>query len=167
MTRYVLDADVVIALDLADAGAGHGRLRPLPVVITEVVWDELDAPGDPLGRARKFAETIAGAATPLAPDSAEAETFLALQQPPKTEGPGEHSVIAHCHHHPETIAVLQDKAALRRGVEELRGRVLSFHGLLGALVSDGHLDWKEASAMAARYRRQYSHARLPVWWPRP
>lgn len=62
-----------------------------------------------------------------------------LQEAPKTEGPGEHSVIAYCHHHPEAIAVLRDKAAVRRGIEELRGRVLSFHGLVGELVTRGHV----------------------------
>lgn len=67
--------------------------------------------------------------------------------------------------HPEAIAVLQDKAALRRGVEELRGRVLSFHGFVGELVARGHLNWTEARALAVRYRRQYGHARIPVWWP--
>lgn len=165
MTSYVLDTDVLIALERVDAGIGLDRRGPLPVVVTDVVWSELHAPADSLDRARKYASAIAGPATQLLPNSPEAETFLLLQQPPKTEGPGEHSVIAFSYHHPETIAVLQDKMALRRAVEELRGRVLSFHGLLDVLVSTGRLDRKEASGMAARYRRQYSHARLPVWWP--
>lgn len=136
----------------------------MPVVVTDAVWDELDAPGDPESRAQKFAKAIAGGVTVFEADSPEAATLVALQEPPKTEGPGEHSVIAYCHHHPETIAVLQDKAAVRRGVEELRGRVLSFHGFVGELVSRGHVGWAEARAMAVRYRRRYSHARVPIWW---
>lgn len=74
-------------------------------------------------------------------------------------------MIAYCHHNSDVIAVLQDKGALRRGVEEIRTRILSFHGFLEVLVSRGHLDWKEATAMATKYRANYSHARLPVWWP--
>jgi hypothetical protein len=166
VTRYALDTDVIIALELVDAGTGLDQRGPLPVVVTDVVWGELVAPGDPLARARNYAGAIlAGDVTQFLPDTPEAETFLALQQPPKTEGPGEHSVIAYCHHHPDAIGVLQDKGALRRGVEEIRKRIISFHGFLEVLVSAGHLDWKEATAMATRYRRQYPHARLPVWWP--
>ncbi len=164
MNRYVLDSDVTIALELVAAGSNLGR-RPLPVVVTDVVWDELHAPGDPHNRARTFAQNIAGSVTELAPDSAEAETFLSLQATPKTEGPGEHSVIAYCYHHLDTIAVLQDKGALRRAIEELRGRILSFHGFLAALVAEGHIGWEEATVIAARYRRQYVQSRLPVWWP--
>ncbi len=165
MTRYALDTDVIISLERVDAGSWLDGRGPLPVVVTDVVWSELVAPGDTLARAQKYAGAIAGGVTPLLPDTPEAETFLALQQPPKTEGPGEHSVIAYCHHHADVIAVLQDKGALRRGVEEIRSRILSFHGFLEELVSKGHLNWKEATAMATRYRVSYSHARLPVWWP--
>jgi hypothetical protein len=164
VTRFVLDTDVVISLEQAGSSFSLGSRGPLPVIVTDVVWDELEAPGDTAVRAQKFAKAIAGEVTALAADSPEAATLVALQEPPKTEGPGEHSVIAYCHHHPEAIAVLQDKAALRRGIEELRGRVLSFHGLVGELVGRGHVSWMEARAMATRYRRQYNHARVPVWW---
>ena len=58
-----------------------------------------------------------------------------------------------------------DKAAIRRAVEELRGRVLSFQGLLASLVTGGYLEWADATAIAARYRQLFSHARLPIWWP--
>jgi hypothetical protein len=58
-----------------------------------------------------------------------------------------------------------DKAAIRRSVEELRGRVLSIQGLLAALVTDGYLEWTDASAVAKRYRQHFSHARVPIWWP--
>jgi hypothetical protein len=129
-----------------------------------VVWGELHAPGDPGRRSIAFAQGIAGSATILLPDSAEAATFLQLQGEPKTEGAGEHSVIAYCHHHPDTIAIVMDKAAIRRAVEELRGRVLSFQGMLGALVADRYLEWADANAVAARYRQLFSHARMPVWW---
>ncbi len=165
MTGFVLDADVIIALELADRGTGLAARGALPVVVTDVVWEELGAPGDTEARTQTFAKAIAGDVMVFQADSAEAATLVALQQPPKAEGPGEHSVIAYCQHHPEVIAVLQDKAALRRGVEELRGRVLSFHGFVGELVARGHLNWTEARTLAARYRRQYGHARIPVWWP--
>jgi hypothetical protein len=162
---FALDTDVIISLERADAGTRLDARGTLPVIVTDVVWGELGAPGDTLARAQKYADALSGGATPLLPDTPEAETFLSLQHPPKTEGPGEHSVIAYCHHHLDVIAVLQDKGALRRGVEEIRTRILSFHGFLEALVSRGHLNWTEATAMSTRYRVSYSHARLPVWWP--
>jgi hypothetical protein len=163
--RFVLDSDVLIALEKAGSNLGLGSRGGLPVIVTDVVWDELEAPGDNLHRAQGFARAIAGEITVLEAESAEAATWVALQGSPRTEGAGEHSVIAYCLHHPETIAVLQDKAALRRAVEELRGRVLSFHGFVGELVDRGHFSWDEARSVAARYRRKYSHARTPVWWP--
>jgi len=163
--RFVLDTDVVIALEQAGSGLGLASRGALPVIVTDVVWDELEAPGDAELRAQRFAKAIAGDVTALVADSPEAATLVALQVDPRTEGPGEHSVIAYCHHHPNAIAVLQDKAAIRRAIEELRGRVLSFHGLVGELVDRGHVSWGEARAMASRYRRQYNHARIPVWWP--
>jgi hypothetical protein len=91
--------------------------------------------------------------------------MVALQEAPRAEGAGEHSVIAYCHHHPDSIAVLLDKAALRRAVEELRGRVLSFHGVVGELAERGHVTWAEARTMSTKYRRQFNHARVPIWWP--
>jgi hypothetical protein len=165
VTRYVLDTDVVIALQRADAQSVLASRGLLPVVITDVVWDELRAPGDPGARSITFAGTIARTPTVLEADSVEAGTLLQLQGAPKTEGPGEHSVIAYCHHHVDTTAVLMDKAAIRRAVEELRGRVLSLQGLLAALVTDGYLEWADASLVAARYRQHFSHARVPIWWP--
>jgi hypothetical protein len=91
--------------------------------------------------------SFAGKVTVLQADSPEAATL-----------------VVYCHHHPESVAVLQDKAALRRAVEELRGRVLSFHGLVGELVERGHVTWAEARTMSTKYRRQFNHARVPIWW---
>jgi hypothetical protein len=166
VTRYVIDTDVIIALRNADAASTLGTRGELPLLVTDVVWDELRAPGDAEARNEKYAQAIAGKATQINPESPEAATFLGLQAAlPKPEGPGELSVIAYCHHHLDTTAVLMDKAALRRAVEELRGRVLSFQGFIGALMTDGLLDLPEANAIVARYRKQYVHARVPVWWP--
>jgi hypothetical protein len=163
--RFVLDTDVVISLEKNSAGLGLAGRGNMPVVLTDVVWDELNAPGDPDSRSQTFARTIAGGVTELEPGSPAAATLVALQEAPKTEGAGEHSVIAYCFHDGDAIAVLQDKAGIRRGVEELRGRVISFMGFLGVLVDRGVLSWPEAHTVAARYRRQYTHARIPVWWP--
>jgi len=163
--RLVLDSDVIIALEQAGAEIRSDVGRVLPLVVTDVVWDELEAPGDRQHRAQAFATAIAGHVTVLQANSPEAGTWAALQSDPRTEGAGEHSVIAYCVHHPDSIGVFQDKAALRRAVEELRGRVLSFHGLIGELVDGGHLSWERARAVASRYRRQFTHARPPLWWP--
>jgi len=162
VTRFVLDTDVIIALE--QVGSGLAARGELPVIVTDVVWDELEAPGDDRARAQNFARAIAGKVTVLQADSPEAATLVALQEAPRIEGAGEHSVIACCHHHPESVAVLQDKAALRRAVEELRGRVLSFHGLVGELVERGHVTWADARTMSTKYRRQFNHARVPIWW---
>jgi hypothetical protein len=165
VTGYVLDTDVVIALRTADVTGMLSGRGPFPVIITDIVWDELSAPGDRQARNQKYAQDLAGEATPLDVNSAEAATLLSLQAPPVTEGAGEHSVIAYCHHHPGALAVLQDQKALRRAIEELPGRVLSFHGLLKAFVELERLDWTAASVLATAYRRQYTHSRLPIWWP--
>ncbi len=165
MTRFVLDTDVLISLEKASAGLRLAARSKVPVVVTDVVWDELTAPGDPEARAQTFARALAGEVTELEAGSPAAATLVALQQEPKTEGAGEHSVIAYCFHDRDAVAVLQDKFGIRRGVEELRGRVLSFMGFLGELVEHGILTWPEAHTVAARYKRQYNHARVPVWWP--
>ena len=148
MTRFVLDTDVIIALE--QVGSGLAARGELPVIVTDVVWDELEAPGDDRARAQNFARAIAGKVTVLQADSPEAATLVALQEAPRIEGAGEHSVIACCHHHPESVAVLQDKAALRRAVEEL--------------VERGYVTWAEARTMSTKYRRQFNHARVPIWW---
>jgi hypothetical protein len=44
-------------------------------------------------------------------------------------------LVACCHHHPESVAVLQDEAALRRAVEEL--------------VERGHVTWAETPPSSA------------------
>ncbi|MCM2335039.1 MAG: hypothetical protein NDI82_13985 [Anaeromyxobacteraceae bacterium] len=165
MTRFVLDTDVLISLEMTSAGLGLAARSKVPVVVTDVVWEELTAPGDPYARAQAFTKALAGEVTELEAGSPAAATLVALQQGPKTEGPGEHSVIAFCFHDSEAVAVLQDKGGIRRGVEELRGRVISFMGFLGVLVERGILTWPEAHTVAARYRRQYNHARVPAWWP--
>lgn len=63
MTRFVLDTDVIIALE--QVGSGLVARGELPVIVTDVVWDELEAPGDDRARAQKFARAIAGKVTVL------------------------------------------------------------------------------------------------------
>ena len=73
---------------------------------------------------RKFLAAIAGSPTVIEPMSPEAAALAKLSAPPVKEDPGELSVIAYAYHHPDTIAVLHDRAAVFRGIEELRGRTL-------------------------------------------
>lgn len=72
-------------------------------------------------------------------------------------------MIAYAYQHPETTAVLQDRAAVFRGVEELQGRVLSIHGLLGRLRSDHGLPAADAQRISDHYRKRYTPTRSPLW----
>lgn len=138
MTNLVVDSDILINIQKAGFADQVAALGRLPVVITDVVWSELTVSAQLAGakaatvaQAHKLLSAIAGAATVLQPQSPEAESFADLQLPPETEGIGEHSVIAYALHHSNDVAVLLDRRALHRGVEELRGRVISFFQLPG------------------------------------
>jgi hypothetical protein len=170
VTRFVVDSDILANIQRAGFAPQVTALGELPVTITDVVWDELTVGAKAKGakqatvdEADAMLKAIAGAPTVLQPESPEAGTLVDLQRPPETEGVGEHSVIAYALHHPDDTAVLLDRRALHRGVEELRGRVISFHGFLDVLRGRG-LPRNEADQISRWYVQRYVPVRAPLWW---
>lgn len=167
---FAVDADILGILQRADL-ASILALGALPWVITDEVWYEVTDRAAAHGaypatvdEMRRFLTTIAGTPTVIAPMSPEAEALARLSTPPVKEDPGELSVIAYAYAHPETIAVLHDRAAVYRGIEELRGRVISIHGLLGHLRSEHGLPSAEAQRISDHYCKRFTPARPPLWW---
>lgn len=171
MSRYVVDTDVLANVQRAGHAVTLRELGALPVVITDTVWDELTvgaslagAPERLVQEAEAMLKAIAGAPTVLVPQSLEAQTLVQLQLPPVTEGMGEHSVIAYACHHPDATAILHDRRALHRGIEELRGRVLSLHGFLDVLRREHGLAPKAAHQISEWYCVRNKPQRRPLWW---
>jgi predicted nucleic acid-binding protein len=168
---FVVDSNVLVAVQRARMTAEFQACGKLPVVVTDVVWDELTinalakgARPETVREMEEMLRAIAASPTVLAPQSPEAEVLTALQAPPLTEGIGEHSVIAYAIVHKETTAVLFDRRALHRGVEELRGNVLAFHGFLSELVGRGHVSKRVADSISTSYCERNAPARRPLWW---
>ena len=164
---FVVDADIFILIQRAHLEERIAGLGRLPIVVTAIVWDELVGPAADQRRVvalKKMLEAIAGEPTDFEPETEEALAFAQLQLPPPTEGVGEHSVIAHAITHPATVAVLNDKRAVHRAVEELAGRVVSVHGFLAGLHRAEKLDVKLAREISDEYCRRYTPARPPLWW---
>ncbi len=171
MSRYAVDTDVLANIQRAGHAMSLQRLGALPVIITDIVWDELTVNAARGGAAPRIVQeaqallcAIAGAPTVLEPESLETKTLVQLQSPPATEGLGEHSVIAYAYHHADVTAVLHDKRALHRGVEELRGRVLSFHGFLDVLRTQHGLQGRSADEISHWYCTRFKPQRRPLWW---
>lgn len=167
----VIDADILGILQRAECLAPVQALGRLPWVITDEVWYELTDQAAARGaypatadEMRRFLATVAGAPTVIVPMSPEAEALVRLSAPPVKEDPGELSVIAYAYQHPEATAVLHDRAAVFRGVEELRGRVLSIHGLLGRLSGEHGLPAADAQRISNHYCKRHTPARSPLWW---
>jgi hypothetical protein len=167
----VVDADILGILQRAEYLRPIQALGQLPWVITEEVWYEVTDRAAAHGaypatvdEMQKFLVTVAGAPTIIAPMSPEAESLARLLAPPAREDPGELSVIAYSFHRPDVTAVLHDRAAVFRGVEELRGRVISIHGLLGRLRSDHGLPAADAQRISDYYCKRHTPTRSPLWW---
>ena len=146
-------------------------LGPLPVVVTDSVWDELTVNAAANGardasvrEAQTLLETIAGAPTVLAPATLEATTLVRLQGEVATEHEGEHSIMAYAVHHEDVMPVLLDLRATRRAVEEVRGRVLSLHGFLDVLRTSHRLPRKVANAISDWFCVRNRPATPPLWW---
>jgi hypothetical protein len=168
---FVLDADFLATIQRSGHAAAFTALGRLPVVITDAVWDELTINARKYGIYAKSVEemlamlvAIAGEATPIRPQSAEAETLAVSQAAPPSEGPGELSAIAFALHHADAVPVLIDRKALRRAVEELRGKVLSLHGVLDVLRSDHGLPPAVVNDISDWYCARNRPVRPPVWW---
>jgi len=175
MTTFLLDSDILLRLQRSpqvDRLVEHGRL---PVVVTDVVWDELT-----IGRvdrrvsqrsaeeARRLLQALAGEPFEMLPDTPEPLTFELLQDRPTTTDRGEHSIIAYALHHDDAVPVLFDGRALRRAVEELRGRrVLSIHGFLGEMHGTVGLGHALVENLSRWLCQADASLRRPLWWTEP
>lgn len=171
MTRYALDADILALIQRAGHAPTLSRLGRLPVVVTDTVWDELTVVAQGTGKVwpatleemNALLVSIAGAPTLLEPATPESEAFARLHPDASTENAGEHSLIAYASQHPDVIGVLFDRKALHRGVEELRGRVLSIHGFLDVLRTTHGLTTEDAATISTRICAA-KNVEKPLWW---
>lgn len=167
----VVDSDILGIIQRAGGLTSIGALGRLPWLVTDAVWYELTDGAAVHGaypatveEMRQFLVTIAGEPTSIEPMTREAAALAQLSAPPVKEDPGELSVIAVVACRPDTTAVLHDRAAVFRGIEELRGRVLSLHGLLGVLRDEHALPVAEATRLSEFYCKRYHPTRPPLWW---
>ena len=170
-TRYVVDSDIFGVIQRAKECLAFQGCGMLPVIVTDVVWDELTA--DALaGGARQstvdemsaMLNAIAGKPTLVEPETPAAESFARLHPANATEDVGEHSVMALALHTPDCLAVLNDRRAVHRAVDELRGRVLSVHGFLGALRQAGKISDRLARSVSRHYCSVFKPTVPPLWW---
>lgn len=165
--RLVLDTDVFLAVESSGMRDDLAATGPWPIVVTDVVWSELvdHCPRAHVDGMKGLLGALAGAPSDLLTESPEARALGALQQvPTQKEGAGELSVIAYTLCHPETTAVLKDRRAVVRAVEEMRERVLSFHGMLDWLVTQDHLPKDLAQRLSAQFLRANNGTVRPLWW---
>lgn len=167
--RLVIDTDVFLALESANLRVELGRTGPWPIVITDVVWSELvdDCPSAYVHGMKTLLQALAGQPTVMMTETREARALGEMaQQEHQTEGGGELSVIAFALSNPDATVVLKDKRAVVRAVEELRERILSFHGMLAWLVARQHLTQALANRLATTYLQRNQGLARPLWWPR-
>lgn len=169
---YALDSDVLVNLLRSGLDQGVIALGKLPVVITDVVWDELtvSTPTKPIAIGRIHAasalmSSMANSSTAIHPNSPEALTFNRLQGAVATQDRGEHATMALALHDPDVVPVLYDRRALHRAVEELRWRkLLSIHGFVGILRDEFGLDKVAANQFSRWLCQSNATLRPPLWW---
>lgn len=171
MNQYALDTDILANIQRAGHADTLVQLGRLPVVVTDTVWEELTIVAERTGKVRpstiaemrQMLDSIAGSPVSLEPATPEAEAFAHLHSHSGAEDAGEHSVISYAFVHKEVTAVLFDRRALFRGVEELRGRVLSIHGFLDVLRTHYGLAAKDAEDISRKICASKSIVQ-PLWW---
>jgi hypothetical protein len=145
-------------------------LGELPVVVTDAVWDEMTivalAKGKPLSvveEATALLGAMASSRTTIEPGTPEGEYLARIHVTESAEDLGEHTVIAIALAHDDITPVLFDRKAVHRGVEELRGRVLSVHGFLGVLREHHGLP-RAAAAAISSWICKAKCVVAPLWW---
>lgn len=172
MTVFVIDTDVLANVQRARHAGSLASLGKLPVVITDVVWDELtvkprlkNARSETVDEAENMLRCIAGCPTVLEPATPEAVALAALLGEVPDVDQGELSVIAYSLHHPNAVPVLMDKYSALRAIEELRGRlVFSLHGFLYHLMLEHGLAERKAADISSWFCASHKPARPPLWW---
>lgn len=164
--QYVIDADALIMLfkHVSSELMAAGRL---PVVIPELVWDEV-AEGSPRAARIAFMTSIAG--TNTAWHAGAPENLLSLRMYSGVEvrlGDGERAAIAYAYLHPDSVFVTLDHLALRRGAEHLRSRVLTIFGALDEWVQSGIISAAVLNTFAKKYAATGTGKEhpVPVWLP--
>jgi hypothetical protein len=166
VTSYAVDSDVFVHIQRLRFSEDFAKCGRLPIVVTDVVWSEVCSSKDDRANAemQKLLTSIGGSPRIIDPETPEAATFARLEQAPKGEHPGEHSIIALAINDPQLVPVLLDRQALSRAIEELRRRpILSMHGFLDELVASNLVPRDLARGFAHAYRRRCSVA-VPHWW---
>jgi hypothetical protein len=165
VTLYAPDSDFFINLQRLGLARDLAECGRLPIVVTDVVWDELINGKNPYANAEldQVLKAVAGQPRVIEVESPEAESFAFIHQSPSTEHRGEHSIIAVAIHDQTVVPVLLDKKGLHRAVEELRRLVLSMHGFLRILTALRSIPVELAMTIADAYRRKCS-APKPHWW---
>ncbi len=156
MQRLAIDTDIFSFIERSGHSDAVLKLGPLPLLVTQIVWDECVA-GAPKSKRLPLLEGLVGTPTPVLAGGPVATTVASLLAQGDLEQ-GEVAVIAVAIHDPEVVPVLHDRHALFRAVEELNGRpVLSFHGFLGELRKNHRLSRHAANQIStigtARRRR--------------
>lgn len=170
MTRYALDTDVLAMLQRSRAIEAFLSLGPLPVLITDAVWDEMTVvaaakgiPSQVVDEATRLLESIAVSPTAIEPGTPEGDYLSRIHITESAEDLGEHTVIALSLCHGDVTPVLFDRKAIHRGVEELRGRTLSIHGFLGVLRESHGLSPSAATSIST-WICKAKNVVAPVWW---
>jgi hypothetical protein len=172
-SRFLLDTGIVLGFQKA----GHldalvGSAARVPLALAEEVYDEITDPrggrhGDAAARAKRAIDGSAIDVRSIMTGSAAETTFSALRagRASPTADLGEAASIALAAHDPDLTFVTNDAAASLRSLQELRGRTLSFHPLLRALVEGGGLPAARAGELAVAIRTLGDwRATHPLWW---
>ena len=96
---------------------------------------------------------------------ADAYDSLRTGKTSPTADVGEAASIAYAIHHPGAVFVANDRAAALRGLQELRGRTMSFHPFLRVLVDSRGVTRREAEQIGKDIRKLNDwNAPEPLWW---
>lgn len=167
--KYAVDTDILAHIQRAGIAPELIKLGRLPVILTDIVWDEFvegpkrsGANQATIKQAEELAVAIAGSETAIMSGSAEASALARLTTPPMTEDLGELSIIAYASVHTADVAVLLDRKALHRAVEELGPRVISMYGFLKMLEAHG-LARSCTNIVSQRLLKNFGF-KPPLWW---
>jgi hypothetical protein len=170
---YVLDTGVVVGLQKSGhLGVLANAAKAVRLVLVEDVYDELIAPrGGKRAVEAKEAKTLIDASDVqkesilIGSPMADAYESLRTGKTSPTADVGEAASIAYAIHHPEAVFVANDRAAALRGLQELRGRTMSFHPFLRVLVDSRGVTRREAEQLGKDIRKLSDwSAPEPLWW---
>jgi hypothetical protein len=167
-TGYAVDTSVIVRVEKLGLLDWFQSTGGLPIVITDVAWEELVGPrldAETIARRLPLLQVVAGAETPLGPQTPENLAFNQLHPTNTTTDAGEASIIAYCLHHADTAPIFEDRIAIQRAIEELPGReVLSLYGFFGALHRKGVFHKRDLREFDRLNQQRFPGRRPPLWW---